>query len=61
MRWDGPSCTLIQFYAANAPQYAICEVLSGIITLTSLYVGTIVLMLGVVVNAMLANGTHRTR
>lgn len=53
---------LIQFYAANASQYAVYGVLSGIIIiLTSLYVGAIVLMLGIIVNAMLASGTHFTR
>ncbi|WP_434530658.1 YihY/virulence factor BrkB family protein [Haloarcula sp. NS06] len=45
----------IQFFAANAGQYAIYGVLSGLILiLTSTYVAAIVLMLGVVVNAVLA-------
>ena len=54
--------SVIQFYAANAAQYAVYGVLSGIIIiLTSLYIGAIVLMLGVVVNAILANGTRVAR
>lgn len=45
----------IQVYAANAAQYAIYGVLSGIvIILTTLYLGAMVLMLGVVVNAVIA-------
>jgi membrane protein len=45
----------IQFFAANAGQYAIYGVLSGLILiLTSTYVAAIVLMVGVVVNAVLA-------
>jgi membrane protein len=48
----------IQFFAANAGQYAIYGVLSGIILiLTSTYVAAIVLMVGVVVNAVLATDT----
>ena len=44
--------TFIQFYAANAAQYALYGILSGIILIfTSLYVAAGVLMLGVVVNA----------
>lgn len=51
--------TVIQFYAANAAQYAVYGVLSGIIiVLTSLYLGAIALMLGIVVNATFADGTH---
>jgi len=45
----------IQFFAANAGQYAIYGVISGLILiLTSTYVAAIVLMIGVVVNAVLA-------
>jgi len=45
----------IQFFAANAGQYAIYGVLSGLILiLTGAYVAAIVLMIGVVVNAVLA-------
>lgn len=52
----------IQFYAVNAAQYAIYGVLSGIIILlTSLYLGAIALMFGLVVNAILAGGTHVAR
>ncbi|MDS0221401.1 YihY/virulence factor BrkB family protein [Haloarcula sp. S1AR25-5A] len=48
----------IQFFAANAGQYAIYGVLSGLILiLTSTYVAAIVLMVGVVVNAVLATDT----
>jgi len=51
--------TAIQIYAANAASYAIYGVLSGvIIILTSLYLGAIFLMVGLVVNAIRANGTH---
>ena len=51
--------TVIQIYAANAASYAIYGVLSGIIIiLTSLYLGAIALMLGLVVNAIRADGTH---
>lgn len=43
----------IQIYAANAAQYAIYGVLGGvIIILTTLYIGAMILMLGVVVNAV---------
>jgi membrane protein len=53
---------VIQFYAANATRYAVYGVLSGvIIILTSLYLGAIALMLGLVVNAIRANGTHVAR
>ncbi|WP_123537333.1 YihY/virulence factor BrkB family protein [Halosimplex salinum] len=42
----------IQFYVANAGQYALYGILSGVILiLTSLYLAALVLMLGVVVNA----------
>lgn len=42
----------IQYYAANAGQYALYGILSGVILiLTSLYLAALVLMLGVVVNA----------
>lgn len=45
----------IQFYAANAGRYAIYGVLSGILLiLTSTYLAAIMLMVGVVVNAVLA-------
>jgi len=45
--------TAIQIYAANAASYAIYGVLSGvIIILTSLYLGAIFLMVGLVVNAI---------
>jgi membrane protein len=44
--------TIVQVYAANAGQYALYGVLSGIILIfTSLYVAAGVLLLGVVVNA----------
>ena len=47
----------VQFYAANAAQYAIYGVLSGIILiLTGLYFAAIVLILGIVVNATLTGG-----
>jgi membrane protein len=46
---------IVQFFAVNAARYAIYGVLSGVIAiLTSLYLATIMLMLGVVVNATLA-------
>lgn len=46
---------VILFFAGNAGRYAIYGVLSGIIViLTSLYVAALVLMTGVVVNAVLA-------
>lgn len=45
----------IQFYVVNAAQYAIYGVLSGIIIiLTSIYLAAVVLMVGVVVNVVLA-------
>jgi len=45
----------VQFYAANAGQYALYGVLSGIIVvLTALYVAAIALTLGAVVNATLS-------
>jgi len=48
--------TAIQFYAANAAQYALFGVLSGIIIiLTSLYLASIILMIGVVVNTVTAD------
>jgi len=48
----------IQFFVANAGQYAIYGVLSGLILiLTTTYVAAIVLMIGVVVNAVLATDT----
>lgn len=51
--------TGIRFYAANASQYALFGVLSGIIIiLTSLYLASVVLMLGVVVNAVNADTDH---
>ncbi|WP_225334058.1 YihY/virulence factor BrkB family protein [Halomicrobium urmianum] len=49
--------TGIRFYAVNATQYALYGVLSGIIiVLTGLYMGSLVLMTGVVVNAVAADG-----
>ena len=49
---------VVQFYVTNAGQYAIYGVLSGLILiLTSTYVAAIVLMVGVVVNAVLATDT----
>lgn len=49
---------IVQFYAANAARYAIYGILSGIIIIfTSLYLAAIVLMVGVVVNATLTEGT----
>jgi membrane protein len=48
--------TAIQFYAANASQYALYGVLSGIIIiLTSLYLASVILMIGVVVNTVHAD------
>lgn len=48
--------TAIQIYAANASRYALFGVLSGIIIiLTSLYLASVILMLGVVVNTVTAN------
>lgn len=47
---------ILQFYAANASQYAIYGVLSGIVlVLTSTYVAAIVLLTGVIVNATVAD------
>lgn len=49
----------IQMYAVNAAQYAIYGVLSGVILLlTGLYLAAIVLMVGVVVNAVVTTDTH---
>ncbi|WP_226012889.1 YihY/virulence factor BrkB family protein [Halomicrobium salinisoli] len=49
--------TGIRFYAVNATQYALYGVLSGvIIILTSLYLASLILMSGVVVNAVAADG-----
>lgn len=48
----------VQFYAANAAQYAIYGVLSGIIIiLTSSYLAAVILMMGVVVNTVFASDT----
>lgn len=48
--------TAITSYAANATQYAIYGVLSGIIIiLTSFYIGAIILMIGAIVNAVTAD------
>lgn len=48
--------TGIQFYAANAARYALFGILSGIIILlTSLYLASVLLMLGVVVNTVTAD------
>lgn len=48
--------TAIRFYAGNASQYALYGVLSGIIIiLTSFYLGAIVLMIGAIVNAVMAD------
>jgi membrane protein len=48
--------TVIRFYAANAAQYALYGVLSGIIIiLTSFYLGAIVLMLGAIVNTVITD------
>jgi membrane protein len=45
-------------YVVNAAQYAIYGVLSGIILmLTSIYLAAVVLMVGLVVNAVLAAET----
>lgn len=47
----------IQYYVIHAARYAIYGVLSGIILiLSSLYVAAVVLLLGIVVNAMLRDG-----
>lgn len=49
--------TGIRFYAVNASEYALYGVLSGIIIiLTSLYLASLILMTGVVVNAVAADG-----
>lgn len=54
--------TVIHLYATNAEQYAIYGVLSGIIlVLTALYVAAIILMVGVVVNAILADEAKSER
>ena len=51
--------TGIQYYAANASQYALYGILSGVILiLTSLYLAALVLMLGVVVNATRNGAAH---
>jgi membrane protein len=51
----------VRFYVANAATYAVYGVLSGILlVLTSLYVAAVVLMLGFVVNATLADGAAVT-
>lgn len=48
--------TAINSYAANAPRYAVYGVLSGIIIiLTSFYLGAIILMIGVIVNTVIAD------
>lgn len=48
--------TAIQIYAANAARYALFGVLSGIIIiLTSLYLAGVILMIGVVVNTVIAD------
>ncbi|WP_205254303.1 YihY/virulence factor BrkB family protein [Halorubellus sp. JP-L1] len=48
--------TAISAYAANAPRYALYGVLSGIIIiLTSFYLGAIVLMIGAIVNTVIAD------
>ena len=48
--------TAVLFYAANAAQYAIYGVLSGIIIiLTSLYIAASILMTGVIVNATMVD------
>jgi len=48
---------VIQFYTANAAQYAVYGVLSGVILiLTSTYAAAAVLLVGVVVNAIVAEG-----
>lgn len=51
----------IQFYTANAVQYAIYGVVSGIVViLTATYLAAVVLMAGVVVNAVFTGDTERT-
>jgi membrane protein len=48
--------TAIRFYADNASQYALYGVLSGIIIiLTSFYLGAIILMIGAIVNTVIAD------
>lgn len=47
--------TAVRFYAGNAAQYAIYGVLSGVIViLTSFYLGAIILMIGAIVNTVIA-------
>lgn len=54
--------TAISFYANNAAQYALYGVLSGIIIiLTSFYLGAIILMLGAIVNTVLADPDPNVR
>jgi len=48
--------TAVSFYAANAAQYALYGILSGvIIILTSFYFGALILMIGAIVNAVFAD------
>ncbi|MDZ5811176.1 YihY/virulence factor BrkB family protein [Halorubrum sp. AD140] len=48
--------TIVSFYAANATRYALYGVLSGIIIiLTSFYIGAIILMIGAIVNVVIAD------
>jgi membrane protein len=48
--------TVVRFYARNASEYAIYGVLSGIIViLTSFYAGATVLMIGAIVNTVIAD------
>jgi membrane protein len=50
--------TGVRFYADNAAQYALYGVLSGIIIiLTSFYLGAIILMIGAIMNTVIADGT----
>ncbi|WP_435094556.1 YihY/virulence factor BrkB family protein [Halorubrum sp. N11] len=52
--------TAVSFYAANAAQYALYGVLSGIIIiLTSYYLGAIILMIGAIVNTVIAGTDDR--
>lgn len=52
--------TVVSFYAANAAQYALYGVLSGIIIiLTSYYLGAIILMIGAIVNTVTADTDDR--
>lgn len=54
--------TAIHLYATNAERYAIYGVLSGIIlVLTALYIAAIVLMVGIVVNAILVDEAKSER